>query len=50
MPTLRERIEGGLLGLLVGDALGVPYEFNQPTALPPLSDLGFLRDRIKKAN
>jgi ADP-ribosylglycohydrolase len=27
MPTRQERIQGGLLGLLVGDALGVPYEF-----------------------
>jgi len=42
MPTLKERIEGGLLGLLIGDALGVPYEFNQPSALPPLSNLEFI--------
>lgn len=42
MLTLKERIEGGLLGLLVGDALGVPYEFNQPSALPPLSDIEFI--------
>lgn len=34
MPTLTERIEGGLLGLLVGDALGVPYEFTPPGELP----------------
>jgi ADP-ribosylglycohydrolase len=34
MPTLHERIEGGLLGLLVGDALGVPYEFHMPQELP----------------
>ena len=27
MLTRKERIEGGLVGLLVGDALGVPYEF-----------------------
>ena len=33
-PGLRERIEGGLLGLLVGDALGVPYEFHAPEVLP----------------
>jgi ADP-ribosylglycohydrolase len=32
MTTQRERIEGGLLGLLVGDALGVPYEFE---SIPP---------------
>jgi ADP-ribosyl-[dinitrogen reductase] hydrolase len=30
----RERIEGGLLGLLLGDALGVPYEFHGPEQLP----------------
>src|SRR5262245_43960136 len=35
MPTRAERIEGGLIGLLVGDALGVPYEFSHPAALPP---------------
>jgi ADP-ribosyl-[dinitrogen reductase] hydrolase len=34
MPELRERIAGGLLGLLVGDALGVPYEFHAPENLP----------------
>lgn len=27
--------EGGIFGLLVGDALGVPYEFHPPEALPP---------------
>jgi ADP-ribosyl-[dinitrogen reductase] hydrolase len=30
-----ERIQGGLFGLLVGDALGVPYEFHDPKELPP---------------
>jgi ADP-ribosylglycohydrolase len=39
MPNLRERLEGGLLGLLIGDALGVPYEFHAPEALPPLVDI-----------
>lgn len=28
------RVAGGLVGLLVGDALGVPYEFHDPTNLP----------------
>lgn len=41
MPTLAERLEGGLLGLLIGDALGVPYEFHQPQALPPLAEIEF---------
>ena len=39
MTTLGERIAGGLWGLLVGDALGVPYEFHAPEALPPRADL-----------
>ena len=30
-----ERRRGGLYGLLVGDALGVPYEFHDPANLPP---------------
>lgn len=30
----RERIVGGLHGLLVGDALGVPYEFHPPSDIP----------------
>jgi len=33
--TRDDRIQGGLLGLLVGDALGVPYEFHGPNQLPP---------------
>ena len=37
MQTSRhERIAGGLLGRLVGDALGVPYEFFPPQRLPPV--------------
>lgn len=31
----QDRLSGGLLGLLVGDALGVPYEFHAPEELPP---------------
>ncbi len=34
-PSQRERIEGALYGLLVGDALGVPYEFHAAAELPP---------------
>ena len=33
-PTRRARLEGGLIGLLVGDALGVPYEFHPPAMIP----------------
>ncbi len=39
MPTRHERIEGGLIGLLVGDALGVPYEFEN---IPPLAEIEFV--------
>ncbi len=41
MPTRDERIEGGLLGLLVGDALGVPYEFQPPARIPAASEIEF---------
>lgn len=34
-----ERIAGGLWGLLVGDATGVPYEFYLPQYLPPYAQL-----------
>ena len=34
MPTLEQRLHGGLVGLLVGDALGVPYEFHPPEQIP----------------
>jgi ADP-ribosyl-[dinitrogen reductase] hydrolase len=33
--TLQNLMAGGLVGLLVGDALGVPYEFRGPKDLPP---------------
>ncbi|MFL5807333.1 MAG: ADP-ribosylglycohydrolase family protein [Roseiflexaceae bacterium] len=52
MPTLQERLEGGLFGLLIGDALGVPYEFHPPQALPPLAEIemappaGFARAHV----
>jgi ADP-ribosyl-[dinitrogen reductase] hydrolase len=41
MPTREERIAGGLYGLLIGDALGVPYEFHPPERLPPREQLEF---------
>lgn len=34
--THRSRIEGALYGLLIGDALGVPYEFHAKARIPPL--------------
>lgn len=36
-----ERIEGGLLGLLIGDALGVPYEFHTADQIPPLAQIEY---------
>ena len=41
MITLQERIEGGIVGLLVGDALGVPYEFHQRHEIPALAEIEF---------
>jgi ADP-ribosylglycohydrolase len=29
------RLKGGIYGLLVGDALGVPYEFHPAADIPP---------------
>jgi ADP-ribosylglycohydrolase len=34
-----DRVAGGLWGLLVGDAVGVPYEFHQAAELPPVASL-----------
>jgi ADP-ribosylglycohydrolase len=39
MPTRVDRIAGGLMGLLVGDALGVPYEFHAPREIPALAQI-----------
>lgn len=41
MPTRAQRIAGGVYGLLIGDALGVPYEFHPPGQLPPREQLEF---------
>ena len=35
----QERLLGGLYGLLVGDALGVPYEFHDAREIPPPEDI-----------
>ncbi|MFM2417159.1 MAG: hypothetical protein RL385_1882 [Pseudomonadota bacterium] len=35
----REQLRGALYGLLIGDALGVPYEFRAPEQLPPPDQL-----------
>lgn len=41
VPASAERIAGGIVGLLIGDALGVPYEFHPPAALPPADLIEF---------
>lgn len=33
------QVQGGLYGLLIGDAVGVPYEFHAPQNLPPFDEL-----------
>lgn len=40
-----ELAEAGLWGLLVGDAVGVPYEFHPPHALPPLEAIDLVPPR-----
>jgi ADP-ribosylglycohydrolase len=40
-----DRIAGGLVGLLVGDALGVPYEFYPPRSIPPRDQIEFMPPR-----
>ncbi len=38
----RDRLAGGLYGLLIGDALGVPYEFHLPQAIPEAHEIEFM--------
>ena len=46
-PTIRLR--GGLLGLLIGDALGVPYEFHDAASIPPPAAIDMTRRRASLA-
>ncbi|NHZ33636.1 ADP-ribosylglycohydrolase family protein [Massilia rubra] len=41
-PTYQDRLAGGLVGLLVGDALGVPFEFRQARDIPPAGLIDFV--------
>jgi ADP-ribosylglycohydrolase len=36
-----DRIAGGIVGLLIGDALGVPYEFHARQEIPPTGEIEF---------
>jgi ADP-ribosylglycohydrolase len=40
-PSLKERVLGGLYGLLIGDALGVPYEFHSPEDIPKMNQIEY---------
>ncbi len=42
MTEKRQKIAGGLMGLLVGDALGVPYEFKPPQVIPSWKEIEFI--------
>lgn len=39
--SFEEKIKGGLLGLLIGDALGVPYEFHSAQEIPSFDEIEF---------
>lgn len=39
MAATYTQIEGGLWGLLVGDAVGVPYEFHAPATIPARAEI-----------
>ncbi|MGN8064868.1 ADP-ribosylglycohydrolase family protein [Ralstonia sp. 22111] len=51
-PSRQARLRGGLLGLLIGDALGVPYEFHDAASIPPSAEIemtppvGFYRAHV----
>ena len=40
--TRDDRIAGGFYGLLIGDALGVPYEFYEAEELPPYEEIDMI--------
>ncbi len=39
--AFEDRIKGSIWGLLVGDALGVPYEFYTPETIPSRNEIEF---------
>jgi ADP-ribosylglycohydrolase len=38
--TTKDRIEGGLIGLLLADSIGVPYEFHTPESVAAAGEIG----------
>ena len=36
---MKDKIAGGFYGLLIGDALGVPYEFHKADQLPSYEEI-----------
>ena len=38
----KDKVLGGLWGLLIGDATGVPYEFNPPNKLPTFDEIDII--------
>lgn len=40
--TKQDRIKGAIYGLLIGDAVGVPYEFNLPEQLPEYAQIDMI--------
>lgn len=39
---MQNKIYGGIYGLLIGDAVGVPYEFHLPEQLPQIIDIDMI--------
>lgn len=37
-----DKVWGGIFGLLVGDALGVPYEFHEKKSIPPIARIEYI--------
>lgn len=42
MENLHNHMRGAIYGLLIGDAVGVPYEFNSPSNLPPIEKIDMI--------
>ena len=38
---IKDKIKGAIIGLLIGDALGVPYEFHDPISIPRYDEIEF---------